>query len=99
MYGLMENHRYSSLMQQELIRDVLTENPKFVVLVRSQMSWGTDEYSDKTVLKWISDYMKGFDRVGLINLGYPIEYLMGTKAANRAPRNVTDYVIIYKRRS
>ena len=57
MYGLMENQKYAPAMQQELIRDVESARPKFIVLVNVTTSWLVQPDSHRLIFDWANRYL------------------------------------------
>jgi hypothetical protein len=56
-YGLMEIHDYSLMMQKEMIHDIESSSPKFVVLVRIDSSWLVRPGSETFILDWMYRYL------------------------------------------
>jgi len=57
-YSLMEQHDYSLTMQKEMIQEVETSKPKFIVLVNVDASWLIQQESEKYILDWLDAYVK-----------------------------------------
>jgi len=55
-YPLMEPHVYARRMQNEMIREIETARPKYLVVVFVQASWLVRKGSDRTILDWIYRY-------------------------------------------
>lgn len=69
MYPLMEQHRYASAMQQDMIRQLEAARPKIMLFVRVQFSWLQGPQSDTTVLQWFDTYSRQhYRRVGLVQI-------------------------------
>lgn len=58
VYGLMEIHDYSLTMQKEMIREVMSADPKFIVVVPIATSWLMHPESEKYILKWLDEYVR-----------------------------------------
>ncbi len=56
MYGLMEPQPYALRMQEELIRDIETRRPEYIVDVDVSMSWLMRENSATRILDWWEEY-------------------------------------------
>jgi hypothetical protein len=54
----MEKHDFSLLMQEEMIREVMTSNPKFVILVNIATSWLMHPDSERYIFGWMNDYVR-----------------------------------------
>jgi len=69
MYGLMEDQPYAEQMQLQMIREIETARPKYLVLVNVGMSWLVAPQSKRTVLDWIEKYARdGYDLAGIIDI-------------------------------
>lgn len=68
MYPLMEIHPYSKEMQINMIREIETNKPKYIVYVYVK-SWGMLEKSERIVLEWIEQKMhEKYERVGIAEI-------------------------------
>jgi hypothetical protein len=70
-YPLMEPQPFASLMQREMIREIETNSPEFVVFVNRDFSWQQQPRSDVTIFKWWDDYKTNYATVGLIEQDWP----------------------------
>jgi general stress protein CsbA len=98
-YALMEPQPYAVSMQREMIREIETGEPRFVIFVRVWTSWLMRPESDQTIFRWFDEYQKGFERVGVVDMLSPgqTRYLWGEAAAAYTP--VTDrWIAVYERR-
>jgi hypothetical protein len=90
MYPLMENHPYALRMQQELVSDVESNQPVFLVFVNVSTSWLFKTDSQNMILQWAQNYMNRYYRkVGIVDIisnSEPV-YLWGVDAANYKPRS------------
>lgn len=69
MYGLMELQRYARQMQEEMIREIESAVPKYLVLVKISGSWLRRPGSESLIFDWVNDQIKQFyDVVGLVNI-------------------------------
>jgi hypothetical protein len=69
MYGLMEKHDYTLSMQKELIHEIESSGPKFIVLVSVDDSWLKHPYSERYMFSWLSAYIKNdYLLVGAVDL-------------------------------
>ena len=72
MYNLMEIHDYALTMQKEMVREVESSNPKFIVLVPITTSWLIRPNSEKLILNWIEDYLyRNYSLVGVADIVSP----------------------------
>lgn len=56
MYALMEPQPFASEMQHEMISEIETNQPEFLVFVANPNSWSVRPASDKTVFQWFGHY-------------------------------------------
>jgi hypothetical protein len=69
MYGMMEDHPYNLTMQKEMIREVETAQPRFIVFTRIASSWFVTPTSNKFILTWFNDHAhKYYSVVGVADL-------------------------------
>jgi hypothetical protein len=59
-YALMEAQPYASLMQKEMIKEIETAKPEFLVQVTYQYSWLRLQSSDLTIFHWVGHYVDQF---------------------------------------
>ena len=89
-YPLMENQRYSTGMQDEMIRQIEAVHPEYVVFVEMQFSWLVRTDSDKRILFWADRYTdKCYKLVGIANLDRTsVRYVWGESGLDmhRFPR-------------
>ena len=56
MYPLMEQQPFASEMQQEMISEIQTNKPDYLVFVHNPDSWNIRPLSDRTIFKWFPGY-------------------------------------------
>ena len=67
-YGLMEQQPYAKRMQEEMIREVETAHPAYVVFVSIGTSW-LARRSDERILVWADQYIrKCYDLAGIADI-------------------------------
>jgi hypothetical protein len=88
-YPLMELQPYASAMQRQMIREIETADPRFLVFVSATRSWVVRPGSDQTIFGWFEAYQRGFTRVGVADIVSPQEtvYRWGEAARTYAPRS------------
>jgi hypothetical protein len=98
-YGLMEPQPYAHQMQQEMIREIETARPKFLVLVVINKSWLAGRDSDQTILRWVDAYCDAnYEEVGLINISdQGTDYYFSSRPANVTP--TAEHILIYRRKA
>jgi hypothetical protein len=69
MYAMMENHDHALEMQKEMIKDIESTRPKFLILVNVDTSWRETQNFHSLLLDWIQDYQaKHYRLVGLVEI-------------------------------
>lgn len=69
MYPLMEDHRFALQMQRELIKQIESVSPRFLVLVNVWDSWCDTPQSDRTIFRWAEAYLRQwYEPVGLADI-------------------------------
>jgi hypothetical protein len=98
-YGLMEPQPYAHQMQQEMIREIETAQPKFLVLVVVNKSWLAGPDSDQTIFRWAVKYCDAnYEEVGLVNISdQGTDYYFSGRPANVKP--AAEYILIYRRKA
>ena len=68
VYGLMEQHGYAPTMQSEMIKEIETSRPQYVVFINIPTSWLLKKNSENRIIQWAEKYMnKNYTIVGLID--------------------------------
>ena len=87
-YPLMELQPYASAMQREMIKEIETAAPRFLVFVSATRSWNVSPGSDQTIFGWFEAYQRGFTRVGVADISrQETVYRWGEAASGYAPRS------------
>jgi hypothetical protein len=100
MYGLVEHQKYASKMQKEMIGEIETARPRFVVFVDIAASWLVDPRAKRLIFEWAGDYLrKYYDLVGVVDIldMSRTEYRWGTDANGSSVRG-QNVVYIYESR-
>jgi 4-amino-4-deoxy-L-arabinose transferase-like glycosyltransferase len=63
MYPLMEPQPFATQMQYEMMGEIRTNKPEFLVYITNPDSWNVRPKSDQTILKWFSQYTTNYDKV------------------------------------
>ena len=90
-YALMENHSYARKMQEEMIGEIETASPKFLIFVNVPTSWLLRPDSEQMIFKWFQQYQqKYYQLVGIIDiLGMDKTlYRWGKDASTYSPRSM-----------
>jgi hypothetical protein len=98
-YGLMEPQPYAHQMQQEMIREIETARPKFLVLVVVNKSWLAARESDQSIFRWVDSYCDAnYEEVGLVNISdQGTDYYFSGRPANVTP--TAEHILIYRRKA
>jgi hypothetical protein len=94
----MEPQPYARQMQQEMIREIETNRPRFLVLIVISKSWLAGRNSDQTILRWADSYCEAdYEEVGLINIfDRGTDYYFSSPPAGITP--APDHIVIYRRK-
>jgi len=97
-YGLMEEQKYASHMQQEMIGEIVKERPEYLVKVMIPGSWLRKTNSDTTILYWAEKYIgEEYRIVGVVDIGAATNYRWDQDAVAYVPRSKYS-VYLYKRK-
>jgi hypothetical protein len=98
-YPLMEPQPFASVMQREMIGEIETNAPEFIVFVNQNFSWVQAPQSDVTIFKWWNDYKTNYATVGLVeqHWPYPSQFFWGADVAAHGKLKNTG-LEIYQRR-
>ncbi len=99
-YGLAEVQPLAHQMQQEVIREVESAKPKYIIYVNLGGSWLLRTRSDRTILYWLADYAAlHYKVVGLVNIvsSDQTDYYWGEDADYYAPA-VAQGICIFERK-
>jgi len=100
MYGLMENQKYATQMQVELVREIEMAKPKYVVMVNLPSSWGEPSFSSRRIIEWGEKYAtEQYDLVGTIEIVdfNTTRYLWDDKAGEDLPASAV-FLSVLKRK-
>jgi hypothetical protein len=64
-YGMMEPQPFARRMQEEMIRDIETTRPGFIIFVDAPMSWFRQPDSDMRILDWWNSYQTNYTLVAI----------------------------------
>lgn len=98
-YALMEIQPYALKMQQEMIHEIETGNPRFLIYVNVPTSWLVRPRSEKKILTWFYEYAwKHYDLVGVVDIGFDrTVYRWFEQASNYRPKSPY-WLTIHRRR-
>ena len=68
-YPLMENHRFARRMQEQMIQQIESASPRYLVFVNVPTSWLPRPQSERLILNWFNHYQEQYYRVvGVIDI-------------------------------
>jgi len=68
-YGLMEPQKYARQMQEEMIRQIESARPKYLIWINVSSSWVRRPGAESLIFAWSNDYIQKFyDVVGIVNI-------------------------------
>jgi hypothetical protein len=72
MYSLMENQDHARAMQNEMISEIETSNPKFIIFVRISRSWAATQDATGYLFTWVHNYLGSkYILVGVVDIISP----------------------------
>ena len=99
-YPLMESQPYAAQMQAEMISEIETNKPQFLVFVSNPSSWHTEPGSDRSIFDWFTKYSgTNYDRVALVDELAPDKtvFVSGKQIKNYHLAG-PDYVGVFRRK-
>lgn len=70
-YGMMEPQPFARRMQDEMIHDIETSKPEFIIYVDDRMSWWSYPDSDLTIFRWWDAYKTNYTLVAIADVLSP----------------------------
>lgn len=67
-YGMMEPQPFARRMQEEMIRDIETSKPGFIIFVDDRMSWFRYPDSDPRIFNWWDAYQTNYTLVAIADV-------------------------------
>ena len=99
-YPLVDSQPYAGRMQREMVSEIESNRPAYLVLVMYKTSWLIRPASDVTILHWFDAYAKAYyDRVGVIGVrstGEPVGVWDADAGSFHEP--LDRFIMIYRRR-
>ena len=100
-YALMESQPYAATMQDEMIREIESNKPEYLVWVGYKLSWLVQPSSNLQIFDWFQKYAGEFyEKAGIVDTratGKTI-YLWDDDARNYHG-SVEQYLVVYKRKA
>jgi len=101
MYALTEPQPYALQMQRQMIHEIETAKPAYVVLVSVVTSWNPISESSQFIFDWLDRYSReNLEPVGVINILSPTrtEYYWKTEGRTLPPPSDV-FLEVFKRKS
>ena len=98
----MEPQRFAGQMQREMMREIETARPKYLVFVAVDTSWLRRRDSETEIFNWFDRYTAANFRLdGLVNIvsGYRTDYYLPLSVDPRSIRLSEYYLLIFKRKT
>lgn len=97
MYGLDRPHPYVNAMQDEMISEIETASPEYIIYARVYDSWLDGRAGDR-IVNSINSYLMYYTQVGLVELGTNEKSICywGPDAASRLPVGIQS-ISIFRR--
>jgi hypothetical protein len=98
-YGLMEPQKYAHQMQEEMIREIESAHPRYLISVVMNDSWLQRPRSDRLIFTWANEYTtQNYVADGFVNImPSQTDYFFGEIPPTVA--TLKNYILIYKRKS
>ena len=99
-YALMEPQPYAAQMQSEMIGEIETNRPQYLVFVSNPESWTIRPGSDRSIFNWFAKYSaKYYDRVALVDqISWDKTFFASGGKIKDYHLTGADYVGIFKRK-
>lgn len=100
-YALMEPQPAALAMQHEMMAEIETNRPEYIVSVPYYMSWLYQKTSDHTILQWVGQYLPEFyEIVGVVGYNNQGELVsVWGDALTNAPVFPGEYIRVYRRKA
>ena len=97
----MKSHPYAQQMQREMISEIESAAPKFIIFVRSYLSWLPEPGSCNDIFDWFEQYQqKYYTRVGIVDIrnASSTVYRWDEEAFNYEPAS-ENWIAVFKRKN
>ena len=99
-YPLMESHDFALKMQEDMIREIESSAPAFLVFVHVYTSWLVQPASETMIFEWFERYSREhYDKIGVVDIKSLVytDYVWGNEAEDYAPVSAR-WISIYERK-
>lgn len=100
MYSLIGRQKFTTPMRAEMMDELETNHPDYLIYVDTWDSWGEREGAPQAAdfLAWLKTYMgERFEQVGVADIGDPTQYVWGEAAKTYHPES-SKVIYVLKRR-
>ena len=98
-YALMENQPYALDMQKQMIAQIESARPEFLIYVNMPFSWLMRPDSEKLIIRWAESYARrNYRLAGVVDID-PVRgafYRWGRDAAGYAPRS-NSFIYVFRK--
>ena len=96
-YALMEDQPFARIMQEEMIREIVANEPEFVVFVNVTTSWLARPNSLRRIFEWFDEYKRGLELVARVELRREGARWVEGEALKRGRRRSPYWLELYRR--
>ena len=99
-YALMEEHPFARKMQEEMISEIESNRPPYMVFVNVSTSWLVRKKSSRRIFEWFDEYQrKWYKSIGVVDIISPeyTEYRWNDQTAHYVPRSSL-WCAVFKRK-
>lgn len=99
-YAMMEPQPFALTMQHQMIGDIETNRPQFIVFADNLMSWNRRDDSNLTIFNWWENYKTNYTLVGLTDIISPTNTIvvLGTNFIAHYPEAHGSALEIFQRK-
>ena len=95
-YPLVEPHKYARKMQEEMIREIESVKPEYLVFVNVKESWLAQGESQQQIFQWYEQYSKAnYDLIRMLHEKVEKTTEGDPQLVDRAP----GYLLLYQRKN
>lgn len=97
-YNLMEVHPYSLQMQNEMVKEIETAKPKYILFVNVAFSWLSRPDSEKYIFDWYGKYINSnYKMVAIMDLvGYTGNFVTENISAYQPQSK--EYILVFEKK-
>lgn len=99
MYPLVSQQPFVSQMQQEMMREVQSSSPQYIVFVRVETSWLAEAKTAAPLFTWFEKYLgQNYHQVGVVEMAsfFGSNYFWDKEAENHRPLS-KNFVLVFRK--